>query len=58
MVKEITAKELNIENFINDKVKEIQHMVGDGMAINALSGGVENRNRLWVFSKSLALRLK
>ena len=25
MIKEITAQELNTENFINDKVKEIQH---------------------------------
>ncbi len=42
MIKEITAKELNTEGFINEKVKEIKGSVGEGMAINALSGGVDS----------------
>jgi hypothetical protein len=42
MIKEITAQELNTEHFINEKVKEIKGTVGDGMAINALSGGVDS----------------
>jgi len=42
MIKEITAQELNTENFIDEKLKEIQQVVGDGMAINALSGGVDS----------------
>ncbi len=40
MIKEITAQGLNTETFINDKVKEISETVGEGMAINALSGGL------------------
>ena len=42
MIKEITAKELNTESFINERVKEIKDAVGEGMAINALSGGVDS----------------
>ena len=42
MTKEITAKELNPEEFIRDQVNEIKNAVGDGIAINALSGGVDS----------------
>ncbi len=42
MIKEITGQELNIESFINEKVKEIKGAVGERMAINALSGGVDS----------------
>jgi len=42
MIKEITVKELSPEQFINDKVNEIKNIVGDGIAINALSGGVDS----------------
>ena len=42
MITEITAKELNTEQFINEKVREIQDAVGEGTAINALSGGVDS----------------
>lgn len=42
MIKEITAQELNTERFINEKVEEIKRIVGDGQAINALSGGVDS----------------
>ncbi|RPI76793.1 MAG: ExsB family transcriptional regulator, partial [Desulfobacteraceae bacterium] len=38
MIKEITAHELNPETFIKERVKEVQEAVGDGTAINALSG--------------------
>jgi GMP synthase (glutamine-hydrolysing) len=55
---EITAQELNTENFINDKVKEIQHMVGDGMAINALSGGVDSSTVTMLGHRALGNRLK
>jgi GMP synthase (glutamine-hydrolysing) len=58
MTKEITAQELNTENFINDKVKEIQHMVGDGMAINALSGGVDSSTVTMLGHRALGKRLK
>jgi GMP synthase (glutamine-hydrolysing) len=39
---EINALELNPEQFIQEKVNEIKTAVGDGMAINALSGGVDS----------------
>jgi len=58
MIKEITAQELNTESFINDKVKEIQHVVGDGMAINALSGGVDSSTVTMLGHRALGNRLK
>jgi len=58
MIKEITAQELNGERFINDKVKEIRHAVGDGMAINALSGGVDSSTVTMLGHKALGKRLK
>jgi GMP synthase (glutamine-hydrolysing) len=42
VIQEITAKELNTERFVDEKVKEIRGAVGDGTAINALSGGVDS----------------
>jgi GMP synthase (glutamine-hydrolysing) len=42
MIKEITLQELNPSEFINEKVSEIQNIVGKGTAINALSGGVDS----------------
>lgn len=58
MIKEITAQELNSERFIDDKVKEIQHAVGDGMAINALSGGVDSSTVTMLGHQALGKRLK
>jgi GMP synthase (glutamine-hydrolysing) len=58
MIKEITAQELDTKHFINDKVKEIQHMVGDGMAINALSGGVDSSTVTMLSHRALGKRLK
>jgi GMP synthase (glutamine-hydrolysing) len=42
MITEITARELNADQFSDEKVREIQDAVGNGMAINALSGGVDS----------------
>jgi GMP synthase (glutamine-hydrolysing) len=39
---EITAGELNARRFIDEKVAEIKAAVGNGSAINALSGGVDS----------------
>ncbi len=58
MVKEITAQELNIENFIDEKVKEIQQVVRDGVAINALSGGVDSSTVTMLGHRALGDRLK
>lgn len=58
MIKEITAKELNPEHFINGKVKEIQQVVGNGMAINALSGGVDSSTVTMLGHRALGDRLK
>jgi len=58
MIKEITAKELNTERFINTKIKEIEDAVGDGMAINALSGGVDSSTVTMLGHRALGNRLK
>ena len=42
MVKEIKIEDLKPEAFISEKVEEISAAVGDGRAINALSGGVDS----------------
>jgi GMP synthase (glutamine-hydrolysing) len=58
MIKEITAKELNTEQFIEDKVEEIKNAVGDGMAINALSGGVDSSTVTMLGHRALGDHLK
>jgi GMP synthase (glutamine-hydrolysing) len=42
VIKEITLQELNPEKFISERTEDIQEAVGDGIAINALSGGVDS----------------
>jgi GMP synthase (glutamine-hydrolysing) len=42
MIQEITSQALNAVQFIEDQVKNISVTVGDGKAINALSGGVDS----------------
>ncbi|HPJ60549.1 MAG TPA: ATP-binding protein [Bacteroidales bacterium] len=42
MIKEITLQELDTAVFIEEKVKEIRAVAGEGVAINALSGGVDS----------------
>ena len=58
MIKEITAQELNAERFIDEKVKEIRDAVGDGTAINALSGGVDSSTVTMLGHRALGERLK
>ncbi|MFC1730720.1 asparagine synthase-related protein [candidate division KSB1 bacterium] len=58
MIKEITAKELDTEQFINEKVKDIKDAVGDGMAINALSGGVDSSTVTMLGHRALGNHLK
>lgn len=58
MIEEITAEKLNTEQFTNEKVKEIKDTVGDGMAINALSGGVDSSTVTMLGHRALGKRLK
>ncbi len=58
MIKEIIAQEINTERFINEKVEEIKRAVGDGMAINALSGGVDSSAVTMLGHRALGKRLK
>jgi GMP synthase (glutamine-hydrolysing) len=58
MPKEITAQELKTDRFINEKVKEIRGVIGDGMAINALSGGVDSSTVTMLGHRALGKRLK
>ena len=58
MIKEIPAQELNSEKFIDEKVQEIKHVVGDGMAINALSGGVDSSTVTMLGHRALGDRLR
>jgi GMP synthase (glutamine-hydrolysing) len=58
MIKEITIKELNTSQFIKEKVNEINAMVGTGIAINALSGGVDSSTVTLLGHKALGDRLK
>jgi GMP synthase (glutamine-hydrolysing) len=41
-IQEIKAKDLKPKKFIDEKVREIREIAGDGIAISALSGGVDS----------------
>jgi GMP synthase (glutamine-hydrolysing) len=58
MITEIKAKGLNTRRFIEERVKEIQETVGDGLAINALSGGVDSSTVTLLGHRALGKRLK
>jgi GMP synthase (glutamine-hydrolysing) len=58
LITEITAQELDTERFIEQKVKEIRSTVGDGWAINALSGGVDSSTATLLGHRALGDRLK
>jgi len=57
-ITEITARELDTEQFINDKVRDIRDAVGDGTAINALSGGVDSSAVTMLGHRALGAQLK
>jgi len=57
-VKEITANQLDTKEFIEKKVSEIRQTVGNGVAINALSGGVDSSAVTMLGAKALGERLK
>jgi GMP synthase (glutamine-hydrolysing) len=58
MATEITATELDPDRFIEDKVREIRDRVADGLAINALSGGVDSSTVTLLGHRALGDRLK
>ena len=58
MTREISARELDTERFINEKVNEIKDAVGDGLAINALSGGVDSSTVTMIGHRAIGKRLK
>lgn len=58
MIKEITAQELDTESFIRTQIIEIRRIVGNGQAINALSGGVDSSTVTLLGHRALGERLK
>lgn len=58
MTEEITVKDLNSEEFIQKKVAGIKAAVGDGLAINALSGGVDSSTVTMLGHRALGEQLK
>lgn len=58
MTREIRVDELCPEEFIIEKVREIAEAVGDGIAINALSGGVDSSTVTMLGHRALGNRLK
>ena len=57
-MKEIRLEDLDTEKFIAEKVDEISSMVGEGLAINALSGGVDSAVVTILGHRALGDRLK
>jgi GMP synthase (glutamine-hydrolysing) len=55
---QITVQELNSEQFIDEKVGEIKAAVGEGTAINALSGGVDSSTVTMLGHRALGNQLK
>jgi GMP synthase (glutamine-hydrolysing) len=58
MIQELTAQNLNPDHFIDEKVTEIKNVVGGGIAINALSGGVDSSTVTMIGHRALGNRLK
>ncbi len=57
-IQEITASELKPEQFIAEQVAAISATVGDGLAINALSGGVDSSAVTMLGHQALGERLQ
>jgi len=56
--REIKAKNLNPKTFIDEKVREIREITGDGIAISALSGGVDSSVVTALAHRALGRKLK
>jgi GMP synthase (glutamine-hydrolysing) len=57
-IKEITLAELDTGKFIAEKTQEIASAVGNGVAINALSGGVDSSAVTMIGHKALGERFR
>jgi len=57
-IKEITLREFDAATFIAEKVEEISSAIGNGLAINALSGGVDSSVVTMLGHRALGDRLK
>lgn len=57
-IKEITLEQLDPQGFIDEKCRELREAVGDGYAINALSGGVDSSVVTMLGHKALGDSLK
>jgi GMP synthase (glutamine-hydrolysing) len=57
-IKEIKLQDLNTDDFISKSVEEIKNTVGDGIAINALSGGVDSSVVTMLGHRALGKNLK
>jgi GMP synthase (glutamine-hydrolysing) len=57
-IREIRLEDLDAKAFIGEKVKDISLVVGDSLAINALSGGVDSSTVTMLAHKALGKRLK
>ncbi len=58
MIQEIRAAELDCEGFIAEQTREIREAVGDGTAINALSGGVDSSTVTLLGHRALGKKLR
>lgn len=58
IIKEIKIRDLQVKQFIKEKINEISLTVGDGVAINTLSGGVDSSAVTMLGHKALGKRLK
>ncbi|MBN1164495.1 MAG: ExsB family transcriptional regulator [Candidatus Krumholzibacteriota bacterium] len=58
MITEITAQDLNTGQFIEEQTEEIKSIVGNGRAINALSGGVDSSTVTLLGHRALGEKLR
>ena len=57
-IQEIEAKDLDPAKFIEEQIRNIQNSVGQNLAINALSGGVDSSTVTMIGHKALGANLK
>lgn len=57
-MKEITPEKLNVKEFIAEQVESLRNTVGNGLAANALSGGVDSSVVTMLGHKALGDRLR